>query len=398
MLAGSAPAAAGGRALVSAAAEAPATVLGTVTESRALDERAFFAWLVVERSLAGPHAAGERVAIAWDERVADRERRFADGQRILVALEPLPGWSIWRERLGERQALGIALRGEAFLVAPDAATVDGVAAWLARPAAERASVAALPELAALVATAEATVARGALDRIATLPGLAAALASPAGDAARASLRGALLDGERPEPLRAAILVLAGQRGLAAFAPELAALAGDMGTGLAPEAIAAWAALPGGLPPADAARFLASPDPEVRAAVLTHAAAALDDAAVEARLDGDPAPTVRAAAVRAWVARRGMEAWPRIAPRLDDPNAPEGAAAVRALGALGEPAVLALATRARERELDGARGPMLALTFAGPQGTLALRALAAEHPDPAARALATFLLGRPPPEH
>ncbi|HKJ25199.1 MAG TPA: hypothetical protein VKB65_10280 [Myxococcota bacterium] len=383
---------------MSAAAEAPATIVGTVTESRALDERAFFAWLVVDRSLAGPHAAGERVAIAWDERVSDRGRRFADGQRILVALEPLPTWSIWRERLGEQDALGIALRGEAFLTAPDAATVDGVAAWLARPAPGRASVAALPELAALVAGAEPTVAKGALDRIAALPGLAAALDAPGGGAALASLRGALRDADRPERLRAALLALAGQRGLEAFAPELAALAGDAASGLAPDAIAAWAALPGGLPRADAARLLASSDPAVRAAVLSHAAGALDDATIEARLGGDPAPAVRAAAVAAWVARRGMDAWPKVAPRLDDPNAPEGAAAVRALGALGEPAVVPLATRARERELDGARGPMLALTFAGPQGVVALRALAADHPDPAARALATFLLGRPPAAH
>jgi hypothetical protein len=390
-------ASAGGRAFVEGAAEAPVTVLATVASAEPLDARAWLARLEIERALAGDVRAGERVAIAWDERTGDRSRRFADGARILVALEPLPTWSIWRERLGERSARGIALRGEAFVLSPDDATVAAVAAWLARPAAERTGVAALPELAGLAAGAEGPVALGAVDAIGRLPGLAAALAPPEGDAARGALARTLGDDARPERVRAALLSLVGERALSVFAPEVAALARAPGA-LAPDAVAAWAALPGGVPADDARSLLAGGEPAVRAAVLDHAAGGLPDAAIEASLDDDADPAVRAAAVRAWVARRGMEAWPRIAPRLDDPNTPEGAAAVRALGKLGEPAVAPLATRARERDLAGARGPLLALTFAGSEGALALRALAADHPDPAARALATFLLGRAPPEH
>jgi len=383
---------------MAAAADAPATVVGTVTEARALDERAFVAWLDVKRALSGPHAAGERVAIAWDERRSGRARRFDDGARILVALAPLPTWSIWRERLGERTALGIARRGEALVIAPDAPTVESVAAWLARPASERASTAALPDLAAIVAVAEPTVAHGAIDRMDGLPGLAAALMAPGSEGPRARLAQALGDATRPAALRAAILALVARRELVVLAPEVARLAREPDANLAPEALAAWAALPGGIPAKDAAALLARPEPAVRAAVLAHAAGVLDDAAVEAHLEDEPAGEVRAAAVHAWVARRGMDAWPRIAPLLDEPSALEGAAAVRALGGLGEPAAARLAKRARERPLAGARGPMLALTFAGPKGAGALRALAADHPDPAARALATFLLGREPPAH
>lgn len=395
--AASAESARGGRPLVEAAADAPATVIGQVHDGVALDERAWFAWLEVERSLSGSFAPGERVAIAWDERVRERERRFADGDRILVALEPLPSWSIWRQRLGEREALGVARRGEAHVADPDEATVEGLAAWLARPESERGSLAALPELAALVASAEPTVARGALDRIDRLPGLAAALTPPASPAARAALGRALLDDARPERLRAAIVAVVGRRGLAVFRPQLAELVGS-GSSLAPAAIAAQAALPGGVPESEARSLLERSEPEVRVAILRHAAGAVGDVALEARLADDPDPRVRAAAVQVWVARRGMRAFPRIAPLLADPNVPEGAAAVRALGALGEPAAAPLATLARDSSLDGARGPLLALTFAGSQGTLALRALAVDHDDPAVRAFATFLLGRSPPEH
>lgn len=386
-----------GRALVGAAVDAPATLVGTVREGQALDARAWFAWVEVERSLSGPHVAGERVAIAWDERVVGGVRRFEDGARVLVALEPLPGWSIWRERLGERQARGVAKRGEAWLRDPDARTLQLMAAWLARPAAERSTITALPDLAALVAETAPSVARGALDQIERLAGVAVALSAPEADAARSSLRGAIVDPERPEALRRAILSLIGRRQLPGFESELRALA-EPGSPFAAAAITTLAALPSGVSEGDAAAWLTRPEADVRTAVLRAAGAGLEDAVLEDRLDHDVDPGVRAAAVHALVERHGFDVFARIEPLLSDPNAPEGAAAVRALGGLGEPVVAPLVEKIRASGLDGARGPLLVLTLAGGSGPGALREVAAGHEDAAVRGFASFLLGRPPPDH
>jgi hypothetical protein len=379
--------------VVDAAASAEATVVGVVGEIARLDERAWISDLVVERGLDGPHAAGARVTFAWDERMRDRPLRFAPGDRVLVCLEPLPGWSIWRRRLGDREAVGIARRGEAWVADPEPATVEALARWLALPAGERRSAPGVSPLAAMVREAQTPIALGAVDALAHIPGLAGALDA----AARDALRAALADPGRPDALRAALLDLARRRGLEALRPEIEALAAS-GSATAPAAVAAWAALPGGLPTASADALLETSLPPVRAAVLREAPMAPSDAALEAHLGADPDAEVRAAAVGAFVARHGMEAWPRVAPLLDDPNVPEGAAAARALGGLGEPAVPRLLERALARPLDGARGPLLALRVAAGAGAPALVRLSREHEDPSVRAFASFLLGRPPPEH
>ena len=376
-----------------AAVAGPATVLGTVRRVVALDERSFLAHLEVERSLSGSHASGEELAFAWDERLRDGPRRFGEGRRVLLVLEPLPGWSIWRKRLGDRRAVGVALRGEAFVLDPDPRTVDLLAAWLARSPAERSGTAALPALAALVEGASPGVARGALDRIDRTPGLARGLAgAPTG-----SLRRALLDAGRPDSLREAFVQQIGQRGLVAFRPELEALAHAPGP-LAPAAVTAWAALPGGLATAEVESLMSRSESAVRAAALAGAPAGFPIARLQAALSEDPAPEVRSAAVYALVERQGMSVFAQLAPLLDDPNQPEGAAAIRALGGLGEPAVAPLARRARARGLTGARGPLLALSLAGPQGLAALREIGATHPDESVRGLANFLLGRMPKAH
>jgi hypothetical protein len=46
----------------------------------------------------------------------------------------------------------------------------------------------------------------------------------------------------------------------------------------------------------------------------------------------------------------------------------------------------------------AQGPVIALSFAGPEGAQALRELAATHPDPEVRKVALFALGHAPEEH
>ncbi len=124
--------------------------------------------LALERSLRGDLAPGERVRIAWEELGGDAPGRFRTGDRILVALEPLPDLSLWRQRFPEGGTLAVAGRGAAFLRDPDPASVDLLAAYLALPAGARGGEAGSRALAALVAGAEPGLAAGALAGLAPL--------------------------------------------------------------------------------------------------------------------------------------------------------------------------------------------------------------------------------------
>jgi len=385
--------AAGGRFVLEAALAAEATVVGVVGEIAALDDRSWWAKLEIERSLSGDAAPGDAVPIAWEELARDRPRRFDEGDRVLVVLEPLPGWSIWRTRLAGREAIGIARRGEAFLRDPDAESLGILGRLLARAPEARAAAPGRSDLAALVARGAESLARAAvteLDR--SLP--AGAELAPA---VRTVLAAALLDATRPAQVRTALLSWIARRRLEAFRSELEALLAP-GSEQAPDAVAALASLDGGLPAQRAEALLARAEPELRAAVLRHAGASLPLAAIEAHMTGDPAPEVRAAAVRALVQRRGVEAFPAVAPLLARSDSRAGAAAVHALGDLGAPVVPPLVEWILPRSIEEARGGVLALGRAGPSGQLALRGLANEHPDAMVRGLAEFLLGRPPRRH
>src|SRR5690606_38189842 len=169
--------ASGGAPLLRAAAGARRVLAGTIEAPAALDRSGWAAWLRVDRELPaaearGPAtAAGERVRIAWEELVPSRPPRFRDGERVLVALEPLPGWSLWRQRLPRRDALAVAEQGQAFLREPNPATIEALARWRALAAGERDGPAGADALAELVARAAAPLAEAATAELAALPGL-----------------------------------------------------------------------------------------------------------------------------------------------------------------------------------------------------------------------------------
>ncbi len=377
---------AAGSGLLEASLEAPYVVVGEVGPVEALDEVAHRAGLRVETVLRGETTPGATLAIAWEELARERPRRFDPGTRILVALEPLPGWSIWRTRLEGASALAVADRGRAFLRNPDAPSIEGLAAVLSGSADAR------TPLAALTVQGAPALAHSALERLAATPGLGQGL-SPA---ALASLRALLVSEERTPALRARWLEVIAERKLAVFSDDVRAQFAK-GKPLAAEAIAAWIGL-GNVPSAEQARgWLAREEADVRAAAFTHAAAGLPDAALRKGLE-DPVAEVRAAAIRALVERKGVWALADVEPFLASPNGAEGAAAARALGELGAPVVPPLVEKIRTGPAKAARGAVLALAFAGPEGSRALRALADSHEDPTIRALAGFLLGRGPSDH
>lgn len=344
--------------------------------------------LALERSLRGDLAPGERLRIAWEELGGDAPGRFRAGDRILVALEPLPDLSLWRQRFPEGGALAVAGRGTAFLRDPDAGSVDLLAAYLALPADARGGEAGAQALAALVAGAEPGLAASALTGLGPLE-LGAPVTEP--------LASALADETRPLDLRRGILGLAAERKLAALRPGIESLAAGAGP-LAPDALEALARLDGSLPAARVRELLASPDAALRAVGVRHAGATLGVAGLADRLRSDPAAGVRAAAVAALAARGGEEALEAASSGFFDPEPVVRREAIMKIGARGAEAVPLCLRLALERRAPEAGAPLAALAVAGPAGRDALAELATRHDDPKVRELARLALGKPLPEH
>lgn len=341
----------------------------------------------------GAAAEVERIRIAWEELARDRPPRFVGEQRVLVALEPLPGGSLWRQRFPARDALVVAGASHAFLRDPDATTLDGLARWRALSSEDREAAPGASCLAGIAAHGALPIAEAAARRLAELPGLAARLDPGAADA----LATAIVDGARSDALRLALVELAGARGLVALRPALMALTGA-GPPLAGRAWASIATLDGALPEATVKTLLDAEDPAVRVVAVRLAATTVLESRAATLARRDPAPEVRSEAVSALVAGGGAERLQIGLDALFDVASPVRAAAARAVGARGVEVVPQLRALAEQHAGQEAAGPLAALGYAGPEGLSALRALASTHPDARTRQLARLLAGQELREH
>jgi HEAT repeat protein len=380
--------AAGGRPLVPAARAAEVTVAGTLADVRSLDAHGYAATLAVERVLGGPVRPGDALVIAWEELATGRPVRFAEGGRVLVALEA-PAGSLWRQRMGTAPFRVVAARGDAFVRDPDAASLDALGAWLALPRDERTGSGGAAALAGIAAKAREPLAAGSLD---LLEGLAAELLE--GEPA-ARLGRALLDRSRPPALRARIAHLAGRARLASLRGPLETLRSrpDEPPALRGAALEALAAQPPGPPAGALAAALESPDAALRAAAVR------SDGSLAAERLGhlasrDPAPEVRSAALARLAGLPAEQALGPVLAALEDPDPEVREAAIRAGAGLGDRAVPPLEERAFRAGIEGARAPLAVLALAGPAGRAALAEIARDHGDDQVRALARVLLGRP----
>jgi len=384
----------GGEPLLAAAETATATALGTVLEPGQVDLHGWAARLRVERVLAGDLVPESAVRIAWEELSRGRPARFRDGDRILVALDPLPGASLWSQRFPQRDALAVGAEGDAFLRAPDAASVETLAAFLALPAEQRSRTPGVEALTGLVSSAQPPLARAALARLAQVPGLDSKISY----AARQQLARAAADAGRPAELRQGVLRLIGDRLLRSLRPA-AELQAQKGSPLRGDALAALSALDGGLPAGRVARLLESEDPAVRAVAVRNTPGTPSERRLARLLREDPDPQVRAAAVETLLAAQGEAAVGSASPALFDGDAGVREAAVLGLASLGAAAVPTLENLVERRTVEEAKAPLAALALAGRPGREALERIATSHPDDQVRALARAMLGRGPrPPH
>jgi hypothetical protein len=386
--------AAGGVALIGAAEAAPDVVVGRVRAPERIDLHGWRAALVVERSLRGAHAAGDELAVAWEELAPRRPARFAEGARVAVALEPLPPGSLWSQRFPKRDALAVAARGEAFLRDPEPGTLEPLAAWLALAPEARESAPGIEALAALAASGEPRVAASALARLDAVSLLAERVY--ASEAAGKSLAGLLADAARPPDLRRHAFDLAARHALRTLEPAIEAQAGGP-SDVQGAAVDALARLRGGLPAERAAELLQSSDPAVRAAVARRAGDGMKPEKLRVLLAADPAGVVRGAAAEALAERDGAASIDAVVAALRDSDPAARGGAMRGLAGLGAAAVPALHREIWETaptaEPGRLAGAVLTLALIEPDGVAELRRIAHEHPSERIRKLAELALGR-----
>ena len=380
-----------GAPFLAAVEAAPVTALARVDSTQAVDTSGYVATLTVLQPLRGTTASAP-LTVLWEELARGRPPRLAGGQTVLVALADLPAGSLWRQRAASHPgARAIAADGDALVHDPSARDVELLARYAALPPGADPT----PRAAALIGiagSASPVLAGAAVDRLRTVPQLTAAIP----DAALVALLETATDGERPPPIRVAIVELAGAARRPATRPVLEQLARPGGA-LEAEALTALAAVDGGLPPARAEALLDRPESAVRAV----GARFITGNPVERRLPSlvrsDPDGRVRAAAAVALAKTHTAWGVDGCVPALADPDPLVRSAAAEALGALGAPVVPTLEDVVRTRPAE-ARGALTALALAGPTGEQALRRLSVDLPDPKLREFARLALGQGPHAH
>jgi hypothetical protein len=389
-------AATGGVSILPSTARARSVVAGTVMHPEPVDDHAWKAGLRVDRVLLGPAALGDTLTIAWEELSQGRAVRFTGGERVLVVLEPLPTQSLWRRRFPLRDGAGVsvvAARGEAFLRAPDAVTLDGLQHYLALAPAARDGDPGTLRLAELVAGAHPAVAHEALTILEQQPARVAVL----GAAGAASLLRTAQDVGRDGRLRARALRLAFDQRLAGSRETARALA-ESDPVLRADAYRALAALPDGLGPDTVAMLLEDPTPELRIVAVEAGGAHAGRARLVELMRNDASPAVRLAAGRALLAHHGSAGITDAAVLLDDPNAGVRTGIAETIGRIGAPAVAPLHAVVDGPSERAALAAVIGLSHAGEEGGEALETIEKTHRQESIRAFAGLALGRGPDTH
>lgn len=383
----------GGERLLEAMESAPATVVVEVIETQQLDTHGYAGRLSVESALVGEISPGAELRVAWEELAPSRAPRFARGDRVLVALERLPGASIWLARIPDAelrsQTLAPALRGDAFLRDPAPGSIDVLSHYVKLSRAARGGATGAGHLAALAARAQLPLALSAVERLGRIEALDAAVAGAGAEL----LVEALLRPDGTPALAEALLALIAAHELASLRPALDARreAAELPP---PRVLAALAVLDGGLEPGEASRLLRAEASIEQRRVAARWVRGPEAAALLARVArDDPDPGVRSRAVARLVELEGPEAAEQAAVGLYDPEPAVRASAAQSLGSLGAAAVPELRVVVEFGSPEAARAAVTGLVLTGsPAGNEALVEIAASHPDPGVRKLARFALG------
>lgn len=376
--------------LIEALEAAPLAVVGTIAARTGLDERGWRANVAVESVLKGEVGA-EPLAIAWEELASARPPRFANGDRVLLALEPLVAGSLWRQRISDPKArsatLAVAQRGTAFLRSPSLGSLSLLRHYLPLTPELRGGPAGQRHLLGLAADGERALAISAARRLANVAGAAELGADETALALRALARA-----DAEPALAAPLFVWVERKQPAALAPALdAALAAPKG---APASFVQARGLLGeGLAADREKALLASPDGAQRAAAARVAGPAQADRLADL-LRHDPLPEVRLAALSRLARLEGPASLETLLDAFDDEDAAVRNQAGLLAAAFGPEAVPRLGEVARRWAWPASETAVRALRHTNQaEARAVLVELADTHPDPRVRTLAGLALGR-----
>jgi hypothetical protein len=379
--------AADGTSLVQALEEAPLGVVAVLGQPRALESGAWAASASVETTLVG--TAPEGLVVVWEELVPERPVRFRKADRVLLALEPLPGHSLWRKRLPDISAWSytrrIVDRDRAFVRRPSTGSVSLLVHYLALPTEVRSGPDGRRHLLALAAEAEEPLAVSGARR---LGGGGPLQPGPAGLAIQGL--------SRPEPTLVRELLAWVERarpeGLLPVLDRV--LAGEQPA--APALYTARGMLEGSLPEARVAWLLEQPDSSYREAAVRFS---MDPEVLAYRLRRDEVAAVRGAAALRLAAVEGQAALDPLLGAFGDPDAGVRQRAAGAVASFGTPIVPQLREVALGRPAPERETAVLSLRRqASPEAIAALETIAEEHPDPTMRAVTRLAIGQPLEAH
>lgn len=362
---------------------------GEIQAPTKVDLHGYSAKLVVDQALSGHVHLGETLSIGWEELSEGRPARFDEKDRVLVCLEPMPNYSLWKKRFPAEKGTVWAVcgRGQSFLRDPNGATTyllrhflglgsSGVSdpagqAYLGRLAAEGSEPVAF-EAVKLLATNQAQLA----DR-ATIDPLLEAVRNP----------------DRDRELRQQAFLVLGHRKAKDARERLEKLT-VKGFDLRASAIHSVALIDGGIPKDTVQRYLSDEEAEVRGVAVLYSDKD-DTKTLRKILTEDPDTLVRILAINKVFQLYQIDALDDVLPLLGDPDDKIRAAAAKGSGGLGAPAIPRLKEVALGDNFRAAQGAVLAISLTGKAGMETMGDLAHNHPDKRIQALAKFTLGEAP---
>lgn len=368
-------------------------MLGRIREPRRIDADGYQAVVEIEQVLAGSINEHKHIRLGWEELSATRPPRFKDGERVVVAIAPLPSASLWQGRFADPSrgdVYIVAEEGEAYLLQPDKQSLQELSSYLAAGKDERGRANAVAALARMIAYAAPDLAvAAAVELVAMDP------PSPFSGAAEAALGEALLARQQPQ-LRSLIIEIAARQRLESLRSQLQQL-GDTDPNLGFNALMAVAAIDGSLAEGQAQALLADPNPIRRSVAVRLARGAIIEQILPL-LRTDPDPRVRAEVARTLIEQRGTAAMGEVLLALSDPDAFVRTETARSLGQLGEAVVPVLAKLADTAAAPTAIAAVLALESTGAAGAEALHEISENHSDASIRRLAKLARGKLEDEH
>ena len=267
-----------------AALSNPHLIVARVKESKPVDHYGRSALVAIEQVLHGPLQANTTTLVAWEE-FNNQQSRLATGDRVLLALDAMPSYSLWKKRFPQEQPLVIAAKGYAITKKPDTKTIQSLQNLFKRPMPLQQDLADIKALLQVSNLAQGNIALAAFEHLRTKKLPAKAEATLADD-----FKSLIRNEERPLPLRVNVFELIAEQRWQSFAPLAEQYRSPQANPLEVAARSCLATLKGGISEKELAALLIREQAPLRILALTHSKNTRYESRVESLVKSDPSPS------------------------------------------------------------------------------------------------------------